>query len=793
MEIVLSVREFVEFMLRSGDIDNRGIGSPEDAMLEGARIHRMIQKRMGSEYEAEVPLSFTAEYPDYTIRIDGRADGIIHKDGKVVIDEIKTTYRELETLGDPPIVHLAQARCYAYMVARDEELDEIGVRMTYCNIKSLKIQYFHENHTRQELTAWFEDILEQYRKWAEFSCKWRQERKESIGPLAFPYRFREGQRELAGQVYQTIKNKRKLFIQAPTGVGKTLSCVYPAIKSIGEECADKLFYLTAKTITASVARETFSLLRAEGLKAKVLSVTAKEKICPLEEMECNPDACPYAKGHFDRINDAVYELLTTEDEFDRDRILEAAKEHMVCPFEMSLDMSLFSDVVICDYNYLFDPYVKLKRFFAQGVRGPYLFLVDEAHNLLERGQKMYSAEIVKEDILALRKEIRGSRTKLGRYLDRANRKLLELKKTAIGEVSPVDTEPVHQAFMKLYGEMAEFLENAPADHPAREAVLDFYFLLKRYMDVLERYDENYLTYTEMRHDGSFVIHLLCVDPSDQLKACFEQGVSSILFSATLLPIQYYKGLLGGTEEDYEVYARTSFSEKQFRLMLARDVTSKYTERGLTMYRRIASYIKEITQAKPGNYMIFCPSHLFLQEVCAVYEQSFYDPDSEEMLVQESEMKEELREAFLQRFMPDSANLLPDNAIQTKSILGFCVLGGIFSEGIDLKGESLIGAIVVGTGLPQISMERDLLRGYFDRHDKDGFDYAYRFPGMNKVLQAAGRVIRTVEDRGIIALLDYRFCQPSYTKLFPREWRDPRFVTAETVALETESFWSDLSE
>lgn len=303
----------------------------------------------------------------------------------VTIDEIKGTFQDLKKMKGPVPVHLAQARCYAYIYAEQKNLPEIRVRMTYCHMETEEIRYFHFDYTFAELQEWFLGVMEQYRKWADYSFQWQKVRQASIKALQFPYAYREGQKELATYVYQTIYHKRKLFIEAPTGVGKTISTVFPAIKAMGEGMCEKIFYLTAKTITRTVADNTFALLREHGLRCKSVVLTAKDKICFMEETECNPEYCPYAKGHYDRINGAMYDLLIHEDVYNRDKIEAFAKKHKVCPFEMCLDMSLFSDAVICDYNYVFDPHVYLRRFFAEGTRGEYIFLIDEAHNLVERG------------------------------------------------------------------------------------------------------------------------------------------------------------------------------------------------------------------------------------------------------------------------------------------------------------------------------------------------------------------------------------------------------------------------
>lgn len=826
MEIEISVRGLVEFVMREGDLDNRRTGGREDALQEGARMHRVLQKRMGEEYEAEVPLAFEVNYEDYVVRISGRADGIIRREEQIVVDEIKTTHRDMRYVTEPSAVHLAQAKCYAFFLTELEHLDVIGVRMTYCNIDTEEIKYFHENYTAKELRNWFEELMAEYQKWTDFEFDWKKKRKESLKSLEFPFAYREGQKELVGHVYQTICHKKKLYIQAPTGVGKTVSTVFPALRAIGEDKADKLFYFTAKTITRTVASDCIDLLRKKGLACKSVVLTAKEKICFMEALDCNPSGCPYAEGHFDRINDAIYDLLTNEDDFTREKIESYARKHKVCPFEMSLDMSLFADAVIGDYNYLFDPYVHLKRFFVQGIKGAYLFLVDEAHNLVDRGRQMFSASIVKENFLKLKTIVKPYNTGLEKYLDKVNRIMLSMKKEMVGEQQVItQTGDLAMQLSRLHSAISGYLE----DHenvPVRQDILDVYFEVGRFLDVYELLDENYVTYGQFMEDASYRVKEFCMDPSERLKECMDQGVASILFSATFLPIQYYKQLLGGRPEDFEVYARTAFSREQLKLLVAREVTSKYTRRNEMEYYQIAAYIHEIVRQKCGNYMIFSPSHQFQEKIYETYMEYFYDEDAEECICQRDFMKEEERESFLNRFRVVSAeeettiNVFPKNYAvndkeiidaelanvetentvsgwdliqmdieqESRSIIGFCVLGGIFSEGIDLKGESLIGAIIIGTGLPQINFESELLKKHFDAEGKDGFDYAYRYPGMNKVLQAAGRVIRTVSDRGVVALLDERFLQNSYRNLFPREWESFEITTIQQVGAQVEQFW-----
>jgi len=804
MEIRISVRKLVEFILRSGNIDNRRVTFSETAMQEGGRIHRMLQHGMGGDYRAEVSLRYIYRTPDYDICIEGRADGIFSQKGGhglnlpelpdwslaehkkestiVTIDEIKGTYRDVGKMKGAVPVHLAQAQCYAYIYGREHHLNLMRVRLTYCNMDTEEVRYFHFEYTMEELTEWFEGVMGQYRKWADFRFEWQRLRTASIRELSFPFLYRKGQKELASYVYQTIYHRRKLFVEAPTGVGKTISTLFPAIKAMGQGLGQRIFYLTAKTITRTVAEDALALMREKGLRCKSITLTAKDKICFMGETECNPDFCPYAKGHFDRVNDAIYELLTNLDNFNREIIEDCAMAHRVCPFELGLDLSLFADVVVGDYNYLFDPHVYLKRFFSEGVKEEYIFLIDEAHNLVDRGREMYSAVLRKEDFVAMKKTVEEYDGGVSYHLEQCNRELLELKRECEGDyvyLGKEDAEPFVEALLRLPRTIDKYLEDHE-DSPVKKELLEFYFEVSHFLQIYDKLDRAYVIYDQIDPDGGFFIKLLCVDPSKNLRECMARGRSTILFSATLLPIQYYKRLLGASEGDYEVYARSVFDSRRQGLFIADDVTSRYTRRSKEEYRNIAAYIHRVVSQREGNYMIFFPSHAFMQEVCQVYEDNFLDVSREEYVFQEEAMDEESREAFLAQFEEGKG----------KTLLGFCVLGGIFGEGIDLKRDRLIGAVIVGIGIPMVCNEREILREYFESRGDNGFDFAYRYPGMNKVLQAAGRVIRTVEDVGIVVLLDDRFCTAPYLKMFPREWTDCQRVTLRQIGKKVERFWDE---
>jgi Rad3-related DNA helicase len=855
----VSVRNLVEFILREGDIDNRNVATMDrEIMQKGSRVHRKIQKRMGSNYRAEVPLSITLLFDEIEIKVEGRADGIIEKSDGIVIDEIKGVQKDLSSIKEPPLLHLAQARCYGYIYARDNELDSIKIQVTYCQLETEEIKRFLKHYEYRELEEWFMDLMNRYEKWARLAYEWRIRRNESIRKVDFPFPYREGQKDVVTSVYRTIQRKKKLFIQAPTGVGKTVATIFPTVKAVGEELGEKIFYLTAKTIARTAAEQTFDLLIEAGLEWKSLTLTAKEKVCFYSECNCNPDYCVYAKGHYDRINHAIYDMITSDSRMRREDIENQAIEHQVCPFELAVDLTLWADGVICDYNYVFDPNAYLKRFFSSGVRGDYLFLIDEAHNLVERGRNMYSATIYKEDVMAIRRLVKELSPRLSKSLGECNKQLLALKKECerwqiqesvshialklmnvltefdllfermrnqgneprekdygdapdeddtwnipteiqgdgkelkrdskrleedgIGSEFALAEEVARNVPVGIQGNTKEIEEDSKGlAEDKRKKMLEFYFQVRHFLAIHELLDENYTIYTEHGYDGRFSVKLFCINPATNLQRFLEQGNSTIFFSATLLPIHYYKELLSVEKDDYAIYADSIFPKENRKLIIGSDVSTKYTKRSPRMYREIAGYILEVAKGKVGNYIAFFPSYKVMEEVCEFFtELASSEASSIDWVVQSQYMREEAREIFLENFEEDNEN----------SLVGFCVMGGIFSEGIDLKEERLIGAIVVGTGLPQVCNEREILKGYFDSLNMPGFDYSYLYPGMNKVLQAAGRVIRTENDRGVIVLLDERFLQRQYQEVFPREWQEYQVCRRNNLQGYIKEFWDE---
>lgn len=776
----ISVRNLVEFILRNGDLVSGSGTSDKEAMLKGSRLHRKIQKQMGSHYQPEVSLKKDTEYADLILRVEGRADGIFLQDEQFCIDEIKGVYKKLELMEEPVLVHRAQALCYAWIYLDAHDLEKIDIQMTYAHLDTEVIKRFRETLTRAELKQWYEELTDSYHKWLAYQIEWRKKRNESMENLEFPFAYRKGQRKMVSGIYHAISKKEQIFIQAPTGVGKTMSAVFPAVRAIGQGMAETVFYLTARTITRTVAQDAFEILRDRGLLFKVITITAKEKLCFCDKLECDPEKCPYAKGHYDRINDAVYELWTTEQSFDRETLLRHAQKWQVCPFEMSLDLAIWMDGVICDYNYVFDPNVCLKRFFGENVSGNYLFLIDEAHNLVDRGREMYSASICLNDVIETRKFVKPYSQKLWKKLGKVKKQMEELRQNC-GEWKVQENAGVLPiSLLSVQGELDQLLEESPTQEVV-DGILDFYFEVRDFLNISELVDDNYVVYTAFDENGRFYMKLFCVNPAENLQKCLDKGNSTVFFSATLLPLQYYRKMLSTRSENFGMYVESPFEQKKRCLMICRDVSSKYTRRGYEEYRKIAEYIARMSWQKKGNYMVFFPSYRLMEDVYQVYQDEF-SVSWVRCISQHASMTELEREEFLEEFTEETE----------ETLVGFCVMGGIFSEGIDLIGDRLIGAAVVGTGLPQVNCEREILKGYYDEKGEQGFDYAYRYPGMNKVLQAAGRVIRTKEDTGAILLMDERFLNRDYRNLFPREWNDACTCTLGNVEKHLQAFW-DVSE
>ncbi|MGX7063920.1 ATP-dependent DNA helicase [Enterococcus cecorum] len=750
----VSVRELVAFVHNEESIDNRK--QSNHTALEGSKIHRKLQQSMDENYQSEVSLKTVYQGKQFDIQLEGRCDGIWQKENQIIIDEIKTGEHTFEQLEDATLqLFMAQAKIYAYIYALQEKLEEVVVMVRYFCTQDEKIDEYQNQYSFDELNNYYQETMKEYEKWLIFLDKYRQNRQKKLQALQFPYNnYRKGQRELSIAVYRTLSQEKCLFMEAPTGTGKTLSTLFPALKAMGEYNQGRIFYLTAKTITRQVALDTMKLFEEQQSEIKTIEISAKEKICFMNECKCNPDYCPFAKNYYQKQKLAIWDLLNNGHFYSREQISEVAKKYECCPFELSLDLSLYSDVIVCDYNYLFDPQVYLKRFFELEETDSY-FLVDEGHNLISRAREMYSKalslQLIKDFKKLLPKHHRKHHKILQQFIEycEESRKLLKDRDYLFQKELPdklIDlgyrwSEYFRNFLLELKDEIPTWLQN-------------LYFDLMSFLKISEYYDDHFSFLVELvNHELQFKI--FCLDPAHFIKQKLDFGKGSVLFSATLSPVQYYQNLLVGHTDDLTFRQSSPFNQNQFQVLVADYLPMTYKYRSQVV-DSLCELIKKATDIKAGNYFCFFPSFSYMEEVYQRYIQLY--PEAE-VLIQSRELKDVEKEAFLANFQAQNEQV----------VLGFCVLGGVFSEGIDLKKNRLIGSIIVSVGLPQISKEQEELKRYFDEKNQQGFYYIYQLPGFNKMMQAAGRVIRTEEDRGVILLIDQRFSRKDYMQLYPSHW------------------------
>ena len=786
--------------MRSGSIDS-GFFISASRALEGTRVHQRIQRLRKKEaedtgglYKREVHLYTECEYKNIRFCIEGRADGLFIIDGSSVIEEIKSTLLPLTRLEkDTGHWHWAQAKCYAYIYALSQEITEISCSIIYGHVETGEWITFTEAFSFDVLESFVLGLIKKYWDFARLEADRIAEAHQTGQALAFPFNiYREGQRELAISVYAAIRHKKKLFAQAPTGIGKTMATLFSAIKALSEGMGEKIFYLTSKTVQRYLAEDALSHMKEKGLQVRSITLTAKDKICFRQNRSCNPIHCTYADGHFDRINAAILDCIRYETIITRATVENYARKHKVCPSEYALDLAIFCHVIICDYNHVYDPKAKLKRFFQDGGKsagGDFILLHDEAHNLVDRGREMFSVGLHRREFAALRRALKRSHPL---YRD------LGVVAKTIRSYSENDFKPDELA--AILGEFAAGCEMYFKEHPDKgeegslsDEILSIYFKSLDYMRIADLYDERYTIYKEADY-----IRLFCLDPSYLLGLEQKKSRACVFFSATLTPLPYFQGMLGGepsVEDDGDYFLRmgSPFPRKNLCLIVEGRLSTKYRHREQSL-DAIADRLYTMVRAKAGNYMAFFPSYAYLAQV--------YDRFTElykgvEVIRQQQGAGDE--QDFLANFyqsLDESSNQEGSGCLnhdlihyKAKSLLGFVVLGGAFSEGIDLKGKSLIGAAIIGVGLPLISPERNVIMDYFTETGKKGFDYAYIYPGMNKVLQAAGRVIRTENDQGVVLLIDSRYLEPDYRELFPKEWNGYiRLTSQNSLENVLETFW-----
>jgi DNA excision repair protein ERCC-2 len=770
----IAVRELVAYGLRSGDLNFEFSSSTRP--LEAIHIHQNIQRSRPPNYQPEVAVSHQIDTELLTLIIGGRIDGIYPDASPVLIEEIKSTSLSLDNFEhNENANHWGQVKCYAYMYAESHGLDEIDTQLTYYQVDTAEIRKFSRHHNIHDLGLFFQNLISKYLGWAEIIVNWESQRDVSIHRLKFPYTsYRQGQREMAVSVYRTIKDGRQLLIQAATGIGKTMAAVFPAIKAIAEGISSKIFYLTARTTGRITAEKALDHLRQEKLRLKSLTITAKDKICFNVDAACSPEECEYARGHFDRVNDAIQDIFT-KDAFTRPVIEQIAKTYRICPFEFSLELSLSADCIICDYNYAFDPRVFLRRFFLEE-GGAYTFLIDEAHNLVDRSREMFSAEIFKQPLLDVRRAIRGELPRIHKSLGKINAWMVEARRKC-EEFGPAYHEkaPPHDLFPLLRGcllvTQSWLTRNIKTVY--REELLDLYFQISGFLRVAEQFDESYVTCIE-KINKDLKLKLFCIDPSIQLKRALKRCKAAIFFSATMTPMAYFQQILGCAADAAHLMLPSPFPVENLRLLISDNISTLYRQREHTK-NRITRTIRTLVEQKKGNYLVYFPSYEYLQMVYDIYTTDEAEIDH---IRQTPSMSETDRIAFLQLFKQDNP----------RSLVGFAVMGGVFGEGIDLVGERLSGAIIVGVGLPGISLERELIREYFSESINAGFEFAYQYPGINRVLQAAGRVIRSEEDRGVVLLVDQRYSTSRYRSLLLRQWPTIQVRHERKLAEALRIFW-----
>lgn len=760
----VSVRKIVEHVLRTGDIDSRY--SDSDAMLAGAKAHRKLQKQMGENYRAEVSLTLETEMGGIPVKLYGRADGVFEEEGGgLTVDEIKTTTLSFEQIGEQQAVHLGQAKCYAVMLLAglEQPPETVAVQLRYYHLETGETKTERFEYTAAQLAEFFEDLTRRYGVWLKLEHDWRITRGESSQAAAFPFpAYRKGQREMAVAVYRAIEQQKRLYVQAPTGIGKTLSSLFPSIKAVGEGKAEKLFYLTAKTVTRAVAEDAMRLMQGGGLRFKSLTLRAKDKSCPNDETICTPDYCARARGHYDRVNGALLDLIAHNDLITPDIVAEYAEKHRVCPHEFALDAAIWCDLIICDYNHVFDPVVYLKRFFSEE-GGGYVFLIDEAHNLCDRVREMYTAALRKSDFSQLKSALKDKHSasmKLKRSIGQLTKRMLAIGREleADGLKTRVDKE-YDAEFAKLLLHFTTaagdwLAESRRNPHPMQNDVLSLYFEVMAFLGTAELYDSHYTSITET-FGRDVKLTLFCLDPSEIIGKKLGLADAAALFSATLTPLPFYREILGGGAEAWTLSLPSPFDSQRLLLAAHAGISTKYADRDASL-SPLAETLYTAISGKKGNYIAYFPSYEYLRKVYEAFAEAY---PQVETAVQEGSMDDDARRAFLARFDAENAGTL----------LGFCVMGGVFSEGVDLKGERLIGSVIVGVGLPKLSLRQDLIREYFDEKNGRGYDFAYVYPGMNKVLQAAGRVIRSESDYGIVLLIDSRFDTAKYKSLYPEHW------------------------
>ncbi len=763
----VNVRTLAETYYEGGDLFSDF--NRLERMQEGLKAHVATQAVYPPEYRAEVPVRLECEVSGVKLIVQGRVDGLILADGACTVEEIKTTRMNPTAISaDDYPVHWAQAQIYAHILCETENIQVATVRLLYVNLSGAR-SAFTRAFTRERLNELFYTYAAVYAERLARADDWKSVSLPSMRALDFPFdTYREGQREMAARAYLAIRDKRKIIVEAPTGIGKTAAALFPALKALGEEKIETIFFLTARTTGRKSAEDALSYMRERGLNARSVTISAKKKQCPMPEVRCSPEICPYARGYFDRQHKAIEESWQ-EQSLKSERIQEIADKYGLCPFELSLALAETAEVVICDYNYVFDPMVRLRRFFDR--RGSYALLIDEAHNLEARARDMYSAEIKADEISALRREV-------GK-IDGKDCELYKALTTLYRTLDKPETPELRcELPLKVLDAAKEFSDVAKdffsRDCPYHSKLIEMYFGIMTFIRASGEFDDK-THKTMITPEGKRSnVKLWCWSPTDMLTANMKRMQGVILFSATLTPITHYARMLGLDLDsgDQALTLRSPFPEEN--LFTARvNVSTKYRSREDTA-ATVARAIHDLAVSKTGNYLACFPSHAYLNSIADIFRTAYPDV---RVHVQGRNMSEGERSSYISEF----------SEARSESMVAFVAMGGVFSEGIDLPGDKLIGAAIVGVGLPQLCFEREALKALYDEESENGYATAYVYPGIGKCLQAAGRVIRTETDRGAVLFIDDRYFQKEYARLLPKNYK-LRSLSPNEIAPSIQEFW-----
>lgn len=781
----LSVHDVVDTILRTGHLDNRIFN--RSSMEEGTRLHSLYQEKQGADYESEYPVSLKYECHDFRLLISGKADGVIFdSQGNLTVEEIKTTVGDLQDfIHDHGQWHLGQAIFYAYMISKDKSLPSAEIVMTYIHQNNyLNQRHITSHYSFAELSSFVEDVLMRFVLFLEKLQRYKKERDDSMDLLVFPFSsYRPGQERMMNFIDEAAEKKKRVFVEAPTGIGKTVSVLYPLCKRFGEKKAEHIFYLTNKNSIKSIAMNTLEKFDALGVKLKSIEFTARDNICFNDKKgHCNPVECPFAKDYYTKKNDALFDALARYVVFHKKNIESLCFEKTMCPFQFQWDLGAHCDVVVCDYNYVFDINDQLELFESHLSQTKSYLAIDECHNLPQRVRDMYSITLLTEDILKMTSAcvgvefaaLKSDIQRLGRVfrsisLNEVSNEIVSGKRAMLSMVP----EKIETTIHDILTDFKSLLKKHP--HLLDEKLIEFFYTLNEVADLIalsneSEYSECFLIYFILDdNDSIYGLRIADLDSKPMIESGMSFFESTVCFSATLTPKDYYLDLLGGKDTDPSnlLVLNSPFPIENRKVLINTKLSLLYKDRNETLYD-VYCQIKIATSMRKGNYFVFCPSYEYMNALSQFFTQ---DPIKDtDIYFQGQYMTETRREEFLSHFKEEGE----------KSAIGVLVLGGIFSEGIDLVGDRLIGCIIISVGIPQISFERDQLKSYYDKgateeEKQKGFNYAYTYPGINRVLQAGGRVIRTDTDKGFILFIDSRFRYSIYRKAIHETYPDAIYL------------------